>query len=132
MRLSVGVLGASRRILASPDFREDFLEGVAPESELSRKGEWKNIKQWEHHEPKHGCLSSHDMYSWTQCFKVQNVGPPAPESPPDTLGSLIWLPQGFWELQGPCLAHCWGEDGCVPTGFLRARGLTFSSFVSHA
>lgn len=51
MRLSVGVLGASRRISASPDVREDFLEEVAPESELCRKGEWKNIKQWEQHEP---------------------------------------------------------------------------------
>lgn len=122
MRLSVGVLGASRRILASPDFREDFLEEVAPESELSRKGEWKNIKQWEQHEPKHGCLSSQDMYSGTQCFKVQNVGPPALKSPPDTLGSLIWLPQSFWELQGPCLAHCWGEDICMAVYPLASQG----------
>lgn len=47
MSLSVGCWEPQGGNLASPGFREDFLEEVAFESELSRRGEWENIKQWE-------------------------------------------------------------------------------------
>lgn len=74
------------------------------------------------------------MCRGTQGLEVCNAAPPAPRSSPDTLGSLIWLPQGSGgNSRDQCPAHHLEGGVCKavsPLAFHRQGGLTTSSTAS--